>query len=126
MRRALGTECESMRMSRLMGPCGLTPMAYDSVQRLNQLAKRAKKLDDVIQKAAKMQKQIVEKFVIASTEVHDEPPKRSKPVLNEQAVFVGAEYRRARQTEDAAHDADAESGAMPKQDRRRARTSPAA
>ena len=35
-------------------------MPDDSIQRLNRLAERAKRLDDMIQKAAKMQKQIVE------------------------------------------------------------------
>ena len=37
-------------------------MRDDSVQRLNRLAERAKKLDHMIQKAAKMQKQIVEEI----------------------------------------------------------------
>lgn len=37
-------------------------MADDAARRLNRLAERAKKLDDVIQKAAQMQKRIVEEI----------------------------------------------------------------
>ena len=37
-------------------------MADDAASRLNRLAERAKKLDDVIQKAAQMQKRIVEEI----------------------------------------------------------------
>ena len=37
-------------------------MADDATRRLNRLAERAKKLDDVIRKAAQMQKQIVEEI----------------------------------------------------------------
>jgi hypothetical protein len=38
----------------------MAAMTDDSVRRLNRLAERAKQLDDMIQKAAKMQKKIVE------------------------------------------------------------------
>jgi hypothetical protein len=41
---------------------GRTPMSDDNIERLNRLAERAKKLDDLIQSAAKMQKQIVEEI----------------------------------------------------------------
>jgi hypothetical protein len=37
-------------------------MSDDSIRRLNRLAERAKKLDDLIQNAAKIQKQIVEEI----------------------------------------------------------------
>ena len=46
-------------------------MADDSSRRLNRLAERAKKLDDVIQKAAQMQKRIVEEIRQLGT--HDKP-----------------------------------------------------